>query len=257
MEPVLQQRQSGGGTVYEVEKGLWRLAIPPGPVGTYRWAQLDDYLHLPRRKFIWNLRPVSPLRLELRARVSSAGLSGTWGFGLWNDPFSASLGVGGTSSRLPALPNTAWFFYAGPPNYLAFRDTHAAQGFLAATFASHPVPTALLALGGLALPLALISPTARLLRRAAGLLIREDAAPVCGDLTAWHTYRIDWYAGRVDFFIDGQALYSTPVSPPGPLGLVIWIDNQYAAFPPSGRFQQGTSATPESAWLDVSQIRVE
>ncbi len=129
--PTLGQRTQAGGQVDRLDAaGGWRLSLPPGPAGQYRWAQLDDYIPLPRRRFLWT----PPVRLSLEARVSAPGLPGTWGFGFWNDPFQASLGLGGTARRLPALPNAAWFFYASPPNFLAFRDDLPAQGLLAATF---------------------------------------------------------------------------------------------------------------------------
>ena len=82
---------AGGGVVELLPDGGQRLSIPAGAAGEYRLAQLDDTQHLPRSEFRWQ----SPCILELRARVSAADLPGTWGFGLWNDPFSASLGVGG------------------------------------------------------------------------------------------------------------------------------------------------------------------
>ncbi len=228
------------------------MEIPPGPAGTYRWAQLDDYLQRPRSRFPW--RP--PLRLVLRARVSAQNLPGTWGFGFWNDPFSVGLGVSGTARRLPALPDAAWFFYAGPPNHLAFRDDHPAQGFLAATFASRAFPTLALAPGMLALPLLALPPAARLLRRAARYLINEDAALVAGDPLQWRTYWIDWRTDCARFFVDEREIFSTAVTPRAPLGLVIWIDNQYAAFPPSGRLRAGTSPNLETAWLEVAGVDV-
>lgn len=252
MNPLLQPRQTPGASVLETGPGRWRMQIPGGPGGAYRWAQLDDYLHLTRRAFPYQ----PPVQLELRARVSADALPGTWGFGLWNDPFSASLGVGGTARRLPALPNAAWFFYAGPPNYLAFRDTHPAQGLLAATFAAPDLPLWLMAPGALLTPLLLLRPAARLLRRLARLLIREDAVLVPGDATAWRSYRLDWQPHRVTAWLDGAQIFSTPAAPRGPLGLVIWIDNQFAAFPPSGKLQMGTSQNPE-AWLEIENIDIK
>jgi hypothetical protein len=165
--------------------------------------------------------------------------------------------LGGAATRLPTLANTAWFFYAGPPNYLALRDTHPAQGFLAATFAAPRIPSLLLAPGGLALPLLALRPAARQARRAARLLIRESGAQVPGDPTQWHDYQIDWLPGQVTFLVDGQEIFATPISPRGPLGLVLWIDNQYAAFPPSGALKMGTSENPEIAWLELDGITVE
>ncbi len=253
MKPVLRDRRNRGGTVREVEQGRWRMEIPAGPAGEYRWAQLDDYLELARRKFLWQ----PPLRLELRARVSARGLPGTWGFGLWNDPFSASMGLGGSATRLPALPNTAWFFHAGAPNYLAFRDDHPAQGFLAAAFRAPNIPALLMAPAGLALPLLAARPAARLARRMARMIIDETAVLVPGDPTGWRSYRLDWSAERVTFWVDSEELLTTPVSPRGPLGLVLWIDNQFAAFPPSGKLRMGTSVNTEPAWLEVEAISVK
>ena len=257
MIPVLSARRNGGGAVREIGEGLWRLEIPSGPGSIYRWAQLDDYLRLRRARFLWKADGTTGLTMHLRARVSANDLPGTWGFGLWNDPFSASLGVGGTSMRVPALPNTAWFFYAGPGNYLAFRDSHPAQGFLAATFAAPRIPGLLLTPGALALPLLALRPTARLLRRAVGALVAESAAVVPVDPTLWHTYRLEWRVDRVRFSVDEREIFTTAVSPRAPLGLVIWIDNQYAAFPPNGRLGMGTSANPEAAWLELDGLEVE
>lgn len=228
------------------------MEIPAGPEGVYRLAQLDDHMDQPRSAFPWQ----PPLRLELRARVSAEGLPGTWGFGLWNDPFSAGFGVSGMARQLPLLPNTAWFFYAGQPNYLALRDDHPAQGFLAAVFNAPKIPSLALAPGAIALPLLAAPPAARLLRRAARVLIREDAALVPAGAADWRAYRIDWRAEGVRFVVDDQEIFVTPHSPRGPLGLVIWLDNQYAAFPPSGRLRLGTSANPEGAWLDVEAVEV-
>ena len=259
MNLAMQTYRSPGAVVRETAPSragiaqCWRLEIPPGPAGEYRCAQLHDYLpQKSRRQFSWR----APLRLELRARVSAPDLPGTWGFGLWNDPFTASLGIRGMARRLPALPNTAWFFFAGKPNYLAFRDTHPAQGFLAATFSSPALSVLLLAPGLLTAPLLWLRPAARLLRRIASLWIAEDAAVTPVDPTTWHTYRLHWESQRVSFEVDGIPVLNTPVTPRGPLGLVIWIDNQYAAFPPSGQIAMGASAHAGPAWLEIEDLSV-
>ena len=118
------------------------------------------------------------------------------------------------------------------------------------------LPALLLAPGALLLPLLALPFAARLLRRAARCLINEDAALVPGDPLQWRTYRIDWLADRARFLVDGSEVFSTPVAPRAPLGLVIWIDNQYAAFPPSGRLRAGTSINPDTAWLEVEGVQV-
>ncbi len=67
---------------YSTMKNGWRLGIQKGDSSGYRDAQLDDYSQLPRHRF-----PHRTLSLSLRARTSSISPAGTWGFGLWNDPF--------------------------------------------------------------------------------------------------------------------------------------------------------------------------
>lgn len=241
-----------GALVSATASGSWRLEIPAGPARRYRLAQVDDYHQLRRRDFCWRL----PLKLSLRARVSAADLPGTWGFGLWNDPFSLSTGLGGAAQRFPALPNAAWFFFASPPNYLSFRDDLPAQGFLAATFQAPSVAPALLALAAPGLGLAAVPGGAKLMRRALRRMVKQSAALVPGDVTVWHSYTMDWLSGEVTFSLDGQVIYSTPVTPFGPLGLVIWIDNQYAALPPSGGLRFGTLANSQPVWLEVDNLMV-
>ena len=240
---------AGGETIRQGESG-WRMEVAAG-TGGYRCAQVDDYRALRRSQFTWR----SPLRLSLRARASAHHLPGTWGFGFWNDPFSFSLG--GAGRRLPALPNAAWFFHASPPNYLALHDDHPADGFLAATFSSPRIPSLLLAAGLPALPLMFIPPIAARLRRPAGLLVREDAVRLDCDVTAWHDYALEWRAGWVRFVVDGQECLETRTAPVGRLGLVMWIDNQYAAFTPQGQVKFGNLTFEETMWLEVAGVSLE
>jgi len=255
MEARLQPNVSGGGSVTSIAPGVWRCEIPAGAAGRYRLAQLDDYRAVPRSRFAW--RP--PLRLRLRARVSAESLPGTWGFGLWNDPFSVSLGLGGMARRLPALPNAAWFFYASPPNYLSFRDDLPAQGFLAATFCGARWPSVLLALASPAMALTMLRGTADIARRGLRWLVKQDAArlslPIDGrSMTAWHTYSLTWRTAGVTFGVDEATVFETPISPHAPLSLVLWIDNQYAALPPGGRLTYGFLANPQAAWLEIGDL---
>ena len=266
LKPKLQPNLAHGGSVASTGENAWHLEMPPGLQGQYRLAQLDDYGRLSRRAFPW----CSPLTLTLRSRASADNLPGTWGFGLWNDPF----GMGGlTIRRLPTLPNTAWFFYASPPNYLSFRNDPAellpAQGFLAATFRSPAVPAPLLALAAPFLALLALPVTARGLRRLASRIIQQDGTLVRSstsvayadtgsqvDVTDWHTYAISWLSDKVIFNVDDRVIFSTPVVPRGHLGLVLWIDNQYAAWPPSGRPSFGTLPNPEPAWIEIEALHL-
>ncbi|GAP15505.1 hypothetical protein LARV_03294 [Longilinea arvoryzae] len=252
MIPNLQSRISPDGEVEPQGDGNWTLRLRAGTERRYRWAQVDDYIPLARRDFRWR----APLRLRLRARAFEPSAAGTWGFGLWNDPFAFNL-LGGTARRLPVLPNAAWFFYSLPPNYLTLRDGTPGHGFVAQTFAAPRIPAILLAPAGLGLPLLAWRRAARALRRMARRVIREDSARIHVDVTQWHTYELDWLTGEARFRVDGRECLATPVSPRGPLGLVVWIDNQYMAFPPDGRLRMGVLPVPRDAALELREIRVE
>jgi hypothetical protein len=238
---MMNERATSNAEIEKTENG-WRLGIQKGDSLHYRDAQLDDYSQLPRHKF-----PHRSLSLSLRAKASSSSIPGTWGFGLWNDPFGLSLGFGGSPFRLPALPNAVWFFSASPQNYLSFTDNKPAQGFLAQTFRSpkfHP----LLFLAGLTLPF-----SRKTTRKLLSKVIDEDGIALGVDVTKWHGYRLEWTRRRVQFYVDDALVFESLVSPNPPLGVVIWIDNQYAAFTPEGRISFGVLEGKES-WLEVENI---
>jgi hypothetical protein len=241
----------GGGEVSNEGAEHYRLTIPENPKGNFRLAQLDDYTRLSRRRFPW--RP--PLTISLQARSSHPEIPGTHGFGVWNDPFSFSLGFG-SENLLPALPNAAWFFFASSPNHLSFRDDLPANGALAATFRSPRIPTWLASPGLIGIPLLMIPPAARLVRKIASRVILQDAVQLNHNPTEWHSYRINWQVKTVSFFLDEQIVLSTDISPQGPLGFVLWIDNQYAAWTPEGRMKYGTLPTP-SDWLEVKDLTIQ
>ena len=259
MEIELTPRQTPDAVVTRTTNG-WRLDIPAGTRKTYRLAQLDDYPSLPRSRF----QHAPPWTLRLRARVSGVNLPGTWGFGLWNDPFGFSLGFGGKASRLPILPQTAWFMHASPPNWLSFRDEQSAgsnqavpaNGFFAGAFRSQRIPSFLFAPGILALPLLDLKPASRFLRRQANRIIHENAAAISVDVTQWHEYSIHWLDEGCMFTVDGNEILFTRTSPQPPLGLVIWIDNQFAAWTPEGRLGYGTLENPE-AWLEIEKLNFQ
>jgi hypothetical protein len=211
---------------------------------------MDDYHELRRSHLPWR----SPRELSLEARASDNHLLGTWGFGFWNDPFGMGLGNGGVR-LLPALPDAAWFFFASEPNYLSFRDHLPAVGALAAVFKTPAVPLWLLAPLGVAAPLMLMGWFARLARRVAAALVQEDAAQFALDMTNWHTFELSWQDSGTQFLVDGELVRHSPLSPRGPLGLVLWLDNQYAAWTPDGRLKYGTLET-SSRWIEIRNLTV-
>ncbi|HSO14131.1 MAG TPA: hypothetical protein VLT51_17270 [Anaerolineales bacterium] len=224
------------------------LTIPSGKADQYRLAQLYDYAQISRGRFPHRFNT----SLSLSARTSSGSIPGTWGFGLWNDPFGLSLGFGGNPFRLPALPNAVWFFGASKENYLSFGgrvgraiSRPPANGFLAQSFRSpkfHP----LLILAGLALPF-----SRKLTRRLMSRVIAEDGIELGVDPVKWHRYRLEWSLNRVSFEVDDIQVFESAASPNPPLGSIIWIDNQYAAFTPEGKIGFGVLENPEPAWLEI------
>ena len=237
----MKSRVTPNASVDKTENG-WRLQIPAGDSLHYRDAQLDDYFQLPRNKF-----PHHALTLSLRARASSPSIPGTWGFGLWNEPFGMSFGFGGNPFRLPILPNAIWFFSASAHNYLSFTNDKPAQGFLAQSFCApkfHP----LLIPAGLTFPF-----SRKWTRKLLSKMIREDSTTLDVDVTEWHAYKFEWSMDRSAFWLDDVLVFDSPVSPTAPLGLIIWIDNQFAAFTPEGKISLGVLEGKEE-WLEVEDL---
>ncbi len=248
----LKPRLSSGGTVELIEQG-WKLVIPAGGVARYRLAQIDDHQNTARSRYPYR----APLRLALDARVSADGLPGTWGFGLWNDPYGMSFVPGNGLIRFPALPNAIWFFHSSPMCYLSFRDDKPGNGFLAQVFSS-PAFDPLLIRASLTFPF-----SHRAARRLLARLIDEDAVqldqggrPGAIDSTAWHHYVLEWTPAGSRLLVDDTCMLETTVSPRAPLGIVIWIDNQRAGYTPQGQVSFGLERNTAPAWMEVRDLEV-
>lgn len=246
----LSQHTTQGGQIDTVDEFGWRLSCPGGRAGRYRLAQIDDYRALRRSHFPWS----PPCHLRLEARASDNHLLGTWGFGFWNDPFGLNLGFGGMR-LLPEFPDAAWFFFASKPNYLSFRNHLPAQGALAAVFRSPLVPAWMLAPLGVAAPLLVFRWFSRLARRGAAALVQEDSSAFEFDLTKWHTFDLIWKETGAEYMVDDQLVKQTRIAPRGPLGLVIWLDNQYAAWQPDGKLKYGTLETG-ARWIEIRNLTI-
>lgn len=222
------------------------------PTESHRYvnAQIDDYWTGWRRTFRWH----PPLRLSLRAQFSHEvdALRGTAGFGFWNDPFLM------TGWRWPALPRALWFFFASPPSDMALAWNVPGWGWKAAVIDAGR-------LAGLRwLPLALwLIPAMRIRRihEAIWPSIQRDLgiaeAPIHHQMTAWHRYEIAWGKRYTTFWVDGEAVLRDAPSPRGPMGLVIWIDNQYMVVHPSGRFRHGVLTLQEAQWLEIDEVEIQ
>lgn len=233
------------------------MTLPSVQRGEYADAQIDDYGKLSRANFPW--RP--PLHMEVYARsslpaatvdstVASRGiLRGTAGFGFWNYPFSVR-------GDILMLPEAIWFFYASPPSNMALVPGITGWGWKAqVVHAMRPgavlaiVPT-LLATGWGHLTSNTRS-AARWLQRLSGA--HEALLPI--EMTEWHTYRLEWYATEVHFWVNGRHILQVPHSPCGPLGFVAWLDNQYAIATPRGVLRFGTVSC-EPQWLELGSVSI-
>jgi hypothetical protein len=251
---MLASLQINGGVVaHDAAAGTAYMRIAPVPPGRYTNAQLDDYHdfsgRLPHRR---PFTRAAPLRLSLRARASHAAPVGTLGFGFWNEPFSV------TGSILSA-PSVIWFFYAAPPSDMALVPGVPGHGWKAATLTTGRWPNLLLAPGALAAVLltripGLGRPVMNLARR----FVRAHEAPLADvSLTEWHDYEIDWRENEARFRVDGQQRLSAPAPSKGPLGFVMWIDNQFAIASADGHFGFGVQPVAEPQWLEVAGLHFE
>jgi hypothetical protein len=219
----------------------------------YSNAQIDDYQGLARRRFPWN----PPLRLTVRARFSHpagrqpTSLQGTAGFGFWNDPFLM------TGRRLPALPGAAWFFYASAPSNMKLDLDVPGHGWKAATLdARRATAAALVPLAPLAVLLMNVDALYRRLWPPIQRALRVGEANLQVGMTRWHTYVLEWGVETARFTVDGQPVLAAP-APRGPLGFVMWLDNQYLVATPQGRFRWGVLDAPGEQWMEVERLQIE
>lgn len=249
LDPSWQQVNVGGGEVC-ARNGILHLTKPHTATDVYANAQIDDYQNLRRRDFLW--RP--PLTFTIRARFSHNDLTGTAGFGFWNDPFMM------TAARRPALPRAIWFFYSSSPSNMDLAMDVPGYGWKAATIdAQRPLFYALLPTAPIAIPLMHSQPIYRFLWPIAQRAIDVSEALIPQSMMDWHTYRIEWLAQTAAFFIDDHLIMECKTPPRGPLGLVIWIDNQYMVVTPQGRVKHGFVCSErveqlELEWFQIDQL---
>ncbi len=249
LDPRWRRYVVGAGALEPTGSTL-RFVVADATSRRYSDAQIDDYQGLPRRRFLW--RP--PLRLTVQARFShpAGELRGTAGFGFWNDPFLM------TGARVPTLPRAVWFFYGSPPSNMKL-DLHTpGHGWKAATIDALR-PSALL-LAPLALPVVLLMnlpPIYRALWPSIQRALNVQEAAVKMEMTAWHTYVVEWGTERAEFYVDGKPVLENAPSPRGSLGFVMWLDNQYMVVTPWGRLGWGLLDVPGRQWMEVDWLAIE
>ena len=257
LDPHWTQTCIGGG-VLRVSDSVLRIAFASAHQGEYTDAQIDDCAGRARSAFPW--RP--PLRMEVRARSSlpaatrhstseSAGiLRGTAGFGFWNYPFSIR-------GDVLMLPEAVWFFYASPPSNMELVPDVPGWGWKAQVVHSMRLG-ALAASGPMALTAAWatltgeMQPAARWMQRLTG----AHEALLTVDMTAWHTYVLEWKPDEALFWVDGHLVLRAPQPPRRHLGFVAWLDNQYAIATPRGILRFGTVASGPQ-WFELDSVRID
>jgi hypothetical protein len=215
----------------------------------YTNAQIDDYQSLARSHFLW--RP--PLQMTIYARFSHRAdeLNGTAGFGFWNDPFMM------TGMRRPALPRAIWFFFSSPPSNIKLDLHTAGPGWKAGTLDAIRWPFfALLPTAPLAIPLMNINKLYRACWPIGQRTIHVSESPLLATMTAWHAYTIEWQKKTARFSVDGQVVLDCQTAPRGPLGFVMWLDNQFMEITPWGRFKYGLVESAGTQWLEIKSLKI-
>lgn len=226
-----------------------RLSHGPIAANRYTNAQLDDYQGLARAHFPW--RP--PLILTLRARFShgAQALQGTAGFGFWNNPFMMG------TQRWPTLPRALWFFFSAPPSDMALALDVPGPGWKAATIDAWRWPfLALAPTAPVAMPLMRIRSLYRRLWPIGQRAIGVHEALLELAMTAWHTYTLEWGIKMARFLVDGRPVLACDQSPRGPLGLVIWKDNQAMAVAPWRLPRHQLVACSTTQWLEIADLTI-
>lgn len=253
----------GDGVIQVLESKLL-LMLPGARHGRYSNAQIDDYGKPLTAHFLW--RP--PLRLHLRARSSlptypvsppvgatetdadQPYLRGTAGFGFWNTLLTMGGGV-------PHLPEAIWFFAASPPSNMALVPGSAGWGWKAQVVHAQrwdTLPVGIPTLATIAwarLSGRGLSTAARWLQRFCG----AHETHLTTSLQDWHDYQVEWRQDHARFLVDDVPVLHVSNPPPGPLGFVAWIDNQYAIVTPQGSLRFGT-LTSSAEWLEIDWLRI-
>lgn len=88
-----------------------------------------------------------------------------------------------------------------------------------------------------------------------GKVIHQSGLPIALDATCWHSYCIELNNKQCVFSVDDLEVFTSTTPPHPPLGLVIWIDNQYAAWHPNGKIGYGFLENAPS-WMEIKDMTI-
>jgi hypothetical protein len=224
------------------EENGWLFVLKSGCEG-YHNAQVDDYRHLKRSDF----KNTEGLSLEAEIRWSHETPLGTSGIGFWNDPFMM------TGWRWPSLPVVAWFLITGKDSEMKVGEAEGSGLKAQVIDADH--------LGFLwRLPIFLLAPLiGRFIWKRSFLNtfskgIRLSERRLEEKAGSWRHLSLNWKKSGLELSLDGKKVLSHPQPLRGPLGLVIWQDNQWLKFDPTKGIRWGTSSPVESQSMAIRNL---
>lgn len=230
------------GAAWVLENEGLKMTVNGAAAGKLSVAQIDDYIHLPRKRYLWT----PPLRLKTRLRVShpSGQLLGTAGVGFWNNPMP----LWGT--RMEVNPNWIWFYYASPDSTIALTDGPT-SGWKASIVNAGPGGEKMMALSDRLMHLPVVGSTLSKMR----LPAQENTLDAV-DFTTWHDLTIEWLPDEITFWVDGVVVLHGHIHMQVPQAFVAWLDNNYAAVTPDGQFDIGNLAVPHEQSLELSHVEI-
>jgi hypothetical protein len=93
--------------------------------------------------------------------------------------------------------------------------------------------------------------------RQARRFYRAEECRLAIDPSEWHDYAIEWAVSAVRFFVDGMEALRSEHPPTPPLGLVLWIDNQFAVASAEKGFGFGILPLGREQTLELADARIE
>jgi hypothetical protein len=163
-----------------------------------------------------------------------------------------------TGKRWPTLPRALWFFYASPPSNMKLDIDVAGYGWKAATIDALRLPFFLLApLAPIAIPLMNVRSLYRAFWPVGQRAIGVREASIKAEMADWHTYSLKWRARAAHFYVDGALVLKSDTPPRGPLGCVIWLDNQYMVVTPWGSLRYGLLDAPGTQWMEIDRLTID